>query len=82
MKNELAYPFDGNAVHQQGGSGLTKFELACIHLMAASVTANDHSSPDWMDEEKANQHAKSAILLANSLFNILTNKGTKTEGVE
>ena len=65
MKNELAYPFDGNAVHQQGGSGLTKFELAVLHLMSATVTA---SSPGWMDAELAKTHAQAAIMLANAMF--------------
>lgn len=74
MKNELAYPFIGCAGAQEYGSGLTKFELAVIYLMSASVTANDHSSPDWMDEEKAAQHAKSAIMLANAMFRELDNE--------
>jgi len=54
-------------------SGLSKFELTCIHLMSASVTANDYSNPDWMTAEIAEKHAKSAVMLANALIKEINN---------
>lgn len=77
MKNELAYPFMGCAGAQEYGSGLTKFELAVIHLMAATVTANDHCNPAWMEEEKAEEHARAAVMLANAMFKELENEDGK-----
>ena len=72
--NDLAFPFDGNAVHQQGGSGLTKLEYAALHLMAATVKANNHSPPDWINQEIAEKHAKAAVLLARALMKEIENE--------
>lgn len=76
-KNSLAYPYDGSPLAQEFGPGLTKFELACIHLISASVTANDHANPEWMSKTIAVAHAKNAVMLANALFNELGNEEGK-----
>ena len=68
---------DGYTSSQYFNPGLSKLEMAVIHLMSASVTANDHDNPDWMDEEKAKQHAKSAIMLAKALFEELESETEK-----
>lgn len=68
MKNELAYPFAGTYSAQETGSGLTKFELAIIHFMTASVIADENSGPDYMTKELARDHARNAIMLANAMF--------------
>jgi hypothetical protein len=48
-------------------SGLTKLEYFALHLMSASVNANDHSIPQNMDGLTVKYHAKSAIMLARAL---------------
>lgn len=69
--NELAFPFIGSAGAQEYGSGLTKFELAVIHFLSASVTANDHATTYWMTEDTARAHARSAVMLAKCMFEII-----------
>ena len=77
MKPERsAFPYKLNDVttYQWIDSGLTRMEYFALHLMAASVTANDHSRPDWLTPDIAKAHAKSAVMLARALAEELENE--------
>lgn len=64
---ELSFPCEGMFSDQRVGAGLSKLEYFALHLMVASVTANDHANPAWMNSEIAEKHAISALLLARAL---------------
>jgi hypothetical protein len=69
------YKLEDVTKYQWIDSGLTKTEYFALHLMCASVAANDHANPSWMTDEVAYDHARSAVSLARALNNVLKEIG-------